>query len=270
MLAVFLPGFGAFERLFAPKSELWARWAEHDASSVVAVDHSLWNKVLAARLKAAPGDSSEMDYAGFNSDDRSKLKTYLSDLQATDVSKLNRDEQLAFWINLYNAATVQLVLDHYPVESIRDIKISPGLFSSGPWGAKILIVEGEELSLNDIEHRIIRPIWNEPRVHYALNCAAKGCPKLSARAFEAGDLDRMFEQAAAAYVRSANGIKSLPDGQVSLSKIYNWFSDDFGGEAAVLQHISQYAVGDIAAALAGGATVGAYHYDWSLNAPGGG
>ena len=98
-------------------------------------------------------------------------------------SLTSRDEQLAYWINLYNALTVKVILDHYPVKSILDIDISPGWFSIGPWGKKLVAVEGVEISLDDIEHRILRPIWRDPRIHYALNCAAVGCPNLLREAF---------------------------------------------------------------------------------------
>ena len=91
------------------------------------------------------------------------------------------DEQRAFWINLYHALTVRVILSHYPVSGIREIDISPGLFARGPWDRKLIPVEGVELTLNDIEHRILRPIWRDPRVHYALNCASLGCPDLRRR-----------------------------------------------------------------------------------------
>ncbi len=100
-------------------------------------------------------------------------------LAATSADRLRRAEQFPFWINLYNALTVKVVLDHYPVEIIRDIDISPGLFADGPWGKKLVTVEGEALSLDDIEHRILRPIWKDPRLHYVLNCAALGVPIFS-------------------------------------------------------------------------------------------
>jgi len=155
------------------------------------------------------------------------------------VSKLNRPEQQAYWINLYNALTVQVVLDHYPVETIRDIDISPGLFSDGPWGKKLVTIEAEPVSLDDIEHRILRPIWRDPRIHYAVNCASVGCPDLLARAYRTDDMDQTLTANAVAYINSARGV-ALKGGEVSVSSIYDWFEADFGGnEAGVLKHLRQ-------------------------------
>ena len=101
-------------------------------------------------------------------------------MQAVAISNYNRNEQKAYWINVYNALTIDLILSRFPVASIRDINISPGLLARGPWGAKLFIVEGEKLSLDDIEHRILRPIWKDNRIHYAVNFASLGLPQSSA------------------------------------------------------------------------------------------
>ena len=131
-------------------------------------------------------------------------------MAAVRVSGLGRDEQCAYWINLYNALTLEVVLDHYPVDSIRDIDISPGLFSQGPWGKKLITVEGEQVSLNDIEHRILRPIWRDPRIHYAINCASLGCPNLQPRPFTGRTLDHALDLAAMRFVdiRAACGSRT--------------------------------------------------------------
>jgi Protein of unknown function, DUF547 len=99
-------------------------------------------------------------------------------LQTVAISAYHQQEQQAFWINLYNARTVSAVLAHYPVASLRDIRLS-GLFSTGPWHAKLVTIEGEKVSLDDIEHRIVRPLWKDNRLHDALNCASLGCPNLA-------------------------------------------------------------------------------------------
>ena len=146
----------------------------------------------------------------------------------TPVSSLNRGEQLAYWINFYNALTVQVILDHYPTDSILDIKISPGFFSIGPWDKKLVTVEGEELSLNDMEHRILRPIWRDPRIHYGVNCASIGCPNLLTTAYTADNVDGLLTENAVAYVNHPRGA-SLQNGALTVSSIYDWFEEDFGG-----------------------------------------
>jgi Protein of unknown function, DUF547 len=156
-------------------------------------------------------------------EDRKALKSYLENLQSLQISQYNRAEQKAYWINLNNALTVEVVLSRYPVESIRDIGISPGLFSRGPWDAKLLTVEGEKLSLNDIEHRILRPIWRDARVHYAVNCASLGCPNLQPAAFTTDNTENLLERGAKEYVNHPRGV-AVRNQKLRVSSIYVWFS----------------------------------------------
>lgn len=167
-----------------PTSDLWPMWMASDPGSSVVVDHGSWDRFLSTYvITDDPGGMNLVDYGAVSPAGKSTLDRYVSALEATLVTRLNRPEQLAYWINLYNALTVGVILDHYPVNSIRDINLSRGLFSRGPWQAKVLEIEGEQVSLDDIEHRILRPIWQDPRVHYAVNCASLGCPNLQPIAF---------------------------------------------------------------------------------------
>src|SRR6185436_17606316 len=138
---------------------------------------------------------------------RKKLDAYLERLQAVKVMQFSRPEQRAYWANLYNATTVQVILEHYPVESITKINISPGFFAKGPWKKKLLKIEGEEVSLDDIEHRILRPLWKDPRTHYSVNCASVGCPNLLPRAFTAGNMEEMLDEGARTYVNHPRGAR---------------------------------------------------------------
>ena len=191
---------------------------------------------------------------------------YIELLSSIEVSKLNPGEQKAYWLNFYNALTIQVVLDHMPVKSILDIGISPGLFSKGPWGKKLVTVEGEELSLDDMEHRILRPIWNDPRIHYGVNCASVGCPDLIMNPYEPKTLDEVLTANAVAYVNSPRGVR-IENGKVVASKIYDWFIEDFGdNEAGILAHLRQYAKSDLKTALEKATDISDYEYDWALNA----
>jgi hypothetical protein len=183
-----------------------------------------------------------------------------------EVTDLSRDEQLAYWLNLYNAATVDLILDNYPVESIRDI--GSGLLSRGPFDEKILRVEGEDISLNDIEHRIMRPIWQDPRIHYAVNCASIGCPDLHEEPFTASNWNRVFDAAAAEYINHPRGLR-FEGNTLVLSSIYDWFVEDFGGNlAGVIDHVLPYLEDEQTAdRLRGFDGRVRYEYDWSLNEP---
>lgn len=250
----------------APKSELWPRWQAYDAKSTVTIDHSAWAYFLDRYLVTKhPSGINRVRYEAVTIKDKKALDGYLDSLQGTAVSTLNRQVQKAYWINLYNALTVKTILDHYPVKSIRDIGISPGWFSDGPWDAKLLTIEGEGVSLNDIEHRILRPIWQDNRVHYAVNCASLGCPNLQAQPFTAKNTNDLLDQAARDYINHPRGMKVEGDKAI-LSSIYDWFQVDFGGnEEGVRQHLLKYAGPERTAYLKTGKVRFSYDYDWTLN-----
>lgn len=248
----------------APSAELWPRWQAHDPASTRTLDHSAWTAFLRRYVKTGGGVNT-VDYAAVSAADRDALEGYVRALEGTAVSRLARAEQLPYWINLYNALTVRVVLDHYPVDSIREIDISPGLFADGPWGKKLARVEGEQLSLDDIEHRILRPIWRDPRLHYAVNCAAAGCPDLQPRAFTAPNADGMLAAAAHDYVNNPRGVAFI-DGKLHVSSIYKWYAEDFGGtEDGVIAHLAKHAGPALRARLEHARGITGYRYDWSLN-----
>ncbi len=264
IIAVGLSGFGGVESLFAPKSELWERWNVSDEASRDTVDHAGWQRFLDTYVKASDDGVNRVAYGQVSLTDHNALDAYLGQLAGTKVTGLNRIEQHAYWINLYNALTIKVVLEHHPVESIRDINISPGLFSSGPWDKKLVEIEGEAVSLNDIEHRILRPIWRDPRIHYAVNCASIGCPNLQKTAFTAANTYALLEKSARDYVNDPRGVRR-DDERVVLSSIYAWFTDDFGGDlAGVIAHLKIYAKPQIAALL-DDAEEFEDGYDWTLN-----
>ena len=162
---------------------------------------------------------------------------------------------------------MSVILDHYPVDTIMDIDISPGLFANGPWGRKLIAVDGTDVSLDDIEHRILRPIWKDPRVHYAVNCASLGCPNLQKKAFTAATADAMLTAAAVEFVNDPRGVR-FEGNDLIVSKIYDWFEEDFGGsEAGVLDHVRTYANPDLAARLKGLSDYDDAGYNWRLNNP---
>ena len=267
MLAVLplLTGFTWIERAFLPEVELHdPRWTEMAETQEITLDHSAWDAFLSNYVTTDSEGINRVAYAAVTAEDRAALENYLASLQGTAVAKLTRDQQLAFWINLYNAQTVALILDHYPVESIRDI--NDGLFSPGPWDMPLMRIDGMELSLNDVEHRIIRPIFEEPRIHYALNCAATACPNLADKAWRAEGLDARFDEAELAYINDPRGVRITSDGKLILSKIYGWFQEDFGdSEKAVIDRLAGIAPPEMAAELKGRTRVDEYDYDWALN-----
>lgn len=249
----------------APTAELWPRWTQHDPAARATIDHATWNRLLKSYVVRAGDGVNRFTYRWVTADDRPALDGYIGRLGATAIGRFDRDEQRAFWINLYNALTIKLVLERYPVASIMDIAISPGLFAPGPWGRKLVTVDGEAVSLDDIEHRILRPIWRDPRLHYAVNCVALGCPNLQAEAFTAANAERLLDAGARAYVNHERGVW-FERGQLHASSIYKWFADDFGGtNARVIAHLREFASPDLARRLAGSTRIASYHYDWRLN-----
>lgn len=249
----------------APRAELWTRWQTHDPDSTATIDHETWADFLARYVETADDGINRIAYQRVTAADRAALAAYVAQLAARPISSYGRAEQMAYWINLYNALTVRVVLEHYPVDSIRDIDISPGLFTDGPWASKLIEVEGEPLSLDDIEHRILRPIWADPRIHYAVNCASIGCPNLQPEPFRAATLDRQLDQAAAEFINHPRAA-SVMGGQLKVSSIYRWFESDFGGtDRDVIAHLKAYAAPPLAMQLDRFSRIDQDGYDWRLN-----
>jgi Protein of unknown function, DUF547 len=236
--------------------------------STVVVDHSAWTKLLSTYVVAGPDGINRVRYADFKKDGQKDLKAYVKSLEGVDVASLGRSEQWAYWANLYNAKTIDIVLDAYPVKSIKDISLGGSLtaaFTGGPWKAKVLKVAGQDLSLDDIEHGILRPVFKDPRVHYSVNCASIGCPNLMREAFMGATLDAQLDAGAKAYINNPRGF-SVNGSKVTASSIYDWFKADFGGNAAgALAHARSHADPALKQKLESITTISGYDYNWSLN-----
>ena len=202
---------------------------------------ALYADLLAAAVKPDGQGYNKVDYRLLAANLKA-LDEIVSTFEGEYPSMMQDDEVKAHWINLYNAATLKVVAEHYPVESIRDIKLGgTGFFGSGPWKHRFLSVEGEDLSLDDIEHKKLRRQFNDPLVHYALNCASKSCPNLLARPFTAETVAGQLEENAAAYINHQRGVDLREEGIVA-SKIYTWYAKDFGGEKGLRTHWKRYAL----------------------------
>lgn len=230
-----------------------------------------FDALLAKYVKPGADGVNLVDYARWKASarDLSSLNGYISQLAARTPSKMPRNDAFAFWCNLYNAITLKVVLDRYPVASIRDIK-SEGLLDPkayiGPWRTKRATIEGRSYSLDDIEHDVLRPAFKDPRAHYAINCAAYGCPNLRAKAWSAATLDADLDAAARDFINHPRAATVLPNNALRVSSIYRWFRADFGGnDAAILAHLRKHAGATLAAALASRPVIAEDGYDWSLN-----
>jgi hypothetical protein len=250
----------------APEAKRWKLWETHNPASSLQVDHSAWDRFLATYVVTDhPSGIHRVRYDEVMPKDRRELKKYLDHLEKIYVPNLNRAEQRAYWINFYNALTVDLVLDHPDVEKIT--QIDTGLFRFGPWPLKRVSVVGTSLSLNDIEHRILRPIWRDARLHYVLNCGGLGCPNLPSEAFTAENTERLLTEAARAYVNHPRGA-SVKKGKLTVASLYFLYRDDFGGtDRNVVSHLRRYASEALMRQLASVDSISDHGYDWRLNKP---
>lgn len=257
-------GRADLSRLFAPKAELVDEiWLERDAASQVAPDHGAWNALLRRYVATDAKGVNRVAYGAVSDADRRALTAYIAALEEIDPATLAPAEQMAFWINLYNAATLALVLEHYPLASIRDI--GSGLFEDGPWDRPVATVQGRALTLNQIEHGILRPVYQDARVHFAVNCASVGCPNLANAAYTGATLEAQLAEAERAYVNDPRGVRDV-GGELVLSSIFNWFREDFAeSEAALLAYLKGVAGAETRSLLEARGEIGDYAYDWSLN-----
>lgn len=185
--------------------------------------HKQFDELLKMHTKVQDG-ATVVDYKSIKASPEI-LKNYLSSLESLnkdEFTKFSSDEKLAFWINVYNAYTIQLIVDHYPVKSIKDI----GSFFSKPWSKEIIPLFGKKMTLDEVEHDTIRVDFKEPRIHFAVNCASIGCPSLYREAFQATNLDQQLDAATKFFLnnRSKNKIKG---DTVYISKIFKWYGKDF-------------------------------------------
>jgi hypothetical protein len=226
-------------------------------------DHS--HKQLDALLKESVKDGL-VDYAGLIRN-RSSLSDYLAQTAAVsekEFSQWNQSQQLALLINVYNAATLDLILQHYPIASIKKI----GSFWKGPWDQPVVRLFGTTLTLNQLEHEILRKKYSEPRIHFAIVCAALGCPPLRSEAFTVDRLNEQLADQGRVFLNSKQ--KNRVDVErrvVYLSPIFKWFAEDFEKPSgSVIKFVAPYFPADAQAELKkGGFKIRYTDYDWSIN-----
>ncbi len=246
--------------------------------SAAKLDHSVWDNLLQKHVHMIrDGQASEVDYHAFKKEHQ-ELRAYLSQLSAVSQNTFtgwDKSDQLAFLINAYNAYTVELILTRYPkLDSIKEL----GSLLRSPWKKKFVPLLGQTLSLDDIEHEIIRKPgdYNEPRIHFAVNCASIGCPALLNEAFTGEKLEQQLETVTRAFLadRTRNRYNNQKR-RLEVSKIFDWYDDDFergwGGWRSLNQFFAQYAdsLTDTPqaeqAVASGSVRIRHLNYDWKLN-----
>ena len=221
-----------------------------------AVDHAIFGTLLKSYV-----ENGQVDYTGFKTKEK-QLDQYLKHLENIAPEKLERAEQMAFYINIYNAWTIKLILTAYPsVKSIKDL----GTLFRSPWKKKFVKIHGKTTTLDHIEHDILRPIFKDPRVHFAVNCASKSCPPLLNEPYTGANLNNQLELVASSFINDPLN-NFMADGILHASRIFKWFGNDFGND--IPGYVASYAKGDLAKKLAATGKdikVKYLDYDWSLN-----
>ena len=211
------------------------------------INHQQWNELLQKHVSP----QGNVDYKGFQKD-ANKLQSYLDDLAKNSPEKSwSKNAVLAYWINTYNAFTVKLILDNYPVKSIKNI--------SNPWGKKFFTIGAKKYSLEEVEHEILRKM-NEPRIHFAINCASFSCPNLLNEAYTEAKVEKQLESVAKSFVNDKTK-NTITANKIEISEIFSWFSGDFKTRGTVIDFLNQYSIVKINSK----ASVKFKTYNWSLN-----
>ena len=214
------------------------------------LDYTSWKELLSANVD----EKGDVNYQGFIAN-KEKFNTFLELLSSTKItSDWTTNDKIAYWINVYNAFTIKLILDNYPTKSIKDI--------SGPWKQKFIKINGEELSLGEVEHEILRKQFNEPRIHFAINCASASCPPVLNEPYLAGNLNALLEQQTKNFINNQKYNK-IASNKIELSKIFDWYRKDFekNGNNSVVDFINKYSTTKISSK----ARRSFLPYDWNLN-----
>jgi len=229
-----------------------AVWHGHDPAARRTIDHRVWQVILDRNTRDWPNGITRVDYARVSAADRELLEAYIREQSALAIASYSRREQLAFWLNLYNALVVRLVLRHLIVRSPDDIDAG-GLFSDGPWSVPLASVAGRPVSLDGIRREALAPVFRDPRWHYGLCDGTLGAPSLPRRAFAGVDVDRRLEDAAIDYIGHPRAVDFPAErpGTVRLNALWRRHIEDFGGTVqGVFASIDLYAEAEVRRALA--------------------
>ncbi len=213
------------------------------------VDYSIWSMLLKKNIDT----NGHVNYKNFKKD-KQMFNKFLNILSNTKIdNNWTTNQKIAFWINVYNAFTIKLIINNYPLKSIKEIK--------KPWDIKFFKIDGRSLSLGDVEHLILRKEFNEPRIHFAINCASKSCPRIIQIPYEGKNLDKLLERQTKEYVNDSE-VNEITENSYKLSKLFSWFSKDFRqAEGNVEGFISKYSK----TRIINQKNKGFLEYNWELN-----
>ena len=244
----------------APKSKMIDFWNDYEPSSHLKINHSVWNSVLQKYVVTDhPTSVNRFRYDDVTDQDEQAIKDYVEYLQTWDPRQLNLDSKKAYWINLYNASVVSIVLRVEPENSVRSV--------SRIWKRKRFKIARQKMSLADIEHGVIRPLSNDPRVNFGFFHGTVGAGNILPVAFTGDNLDALLEENVRSFITQSSRGVDIQGNTLQVSSMFDWYKSDFGGsDDGVKNFIKQYVSSEIASAIDQTTSI-AYQYDWELNKP---
>jgi hypothetical protein len=251
----------------APKAELIKFWDDSEPQSIMQVDHSAWQEILTAYVDDQHiSGVNRFDYGSVTPADALKLKNYLSYLQKLEPRQLNSEEAKAFWINLYNAILVDKIVAAYESGSMRAInRLMNGGVDSRAWGRVEAEVVMQEISLNDIEHGILRPIWKDPRVHFAISTSTLGGASIQKTAFKGDNNEQLLEKAKVEFMQHPRAVRVTGNGLI-LNSVFDWYASDFGANADEVLAYVRDNTSDATRQAMLDLSRPSFDYNWDLNA----
>ena len=247
-------------------SEVTEFWNASNESNESSIDHSKWQEILDRFVQEHESGINRFDYVGLKEDGElnQSLIEYLLELSEVDPRNYSKSEQLAYWLNHYNAIAVYLVTSQFPVESIQKIRFEGP--DTSPLDMKLAYLQDQPLSMNDIRNEILRPIWQDNRIHFALNSASLGCPSLSKQAFNSDNVDELLDAGMNSYLNHTRGV-SIQEGKLTVSSIFEWYMDDFGHDGdEILAYLMRHVPTDLSEQI-GELSKYETAYDWQVNSP---
>jgi hypothetical protein len=245
---------------FAPIAR--AGWDPASPAAGGQIRHAAFEQFLIRYLRVGQDGLHRVAYAEVAPASRAALDRYIEGLTTIPLARFGRNEQLAYWLNLYNALVIRLVLEHYPIESILDITGPDG---RGPFGQPLVEVDGHWRSLDAIRDDILMAGWGDPRIPFGLSCGAIGCPDLQPEPFVGWRVDSQLNEAAMAYVNDRRCL-TIREGKLTVSSLYRWYQGAFGGsDRGVIRYLMSYAEPALAKRLEGFERIEADAFDWRLN-----
>jgi len=252
----------------APKSKLIEFWNDHEANSRIDVNHDDWQSILSEYVEDQhPSGISRFNYEAVTAADALKLKAYIDYLELLEPRQLNLAEAQAYWINLYNALLLDKVVDTYQEGSTRAVnRLLKGRLRSTNWGRNITKVALQNLSLDDIEHGILRPMWNDPRIHFVITSGALSGANIIKTAFNGDNNEELLEQSKLDFFSHQKS--AYVDGKrIVLNSMFNWYRDDFATDKdSLLRYIRTNVSEEVRKSMEGLSRI-RYEYVWALNAP---